>query len=336
MSDITLSIDQQNDLRTLRDLRNLGALTTNRIVSGRKVDSVVDNAVAFFRAQSLSDRATALGARKSNVDQSIQAVQAALDGISAVEGLLLQLKAVAGSSKGEPVSQRISATTEFKTISKQLAQLINDTSYQGLNLLTSTAASLSTQFSERTGSTLTINGVSLLGTPSPVSVVSNINGGLFPLRSGLLASGAWAFAPPIEQDGGVNFFAFNGLSLPASIAALLAGFSNLNVEQTTPNEGIPVSLAEAVYGSIDTSIDGAISQIQAVSSRLGINVDILRTRSSFTSNYSTTLTLGSDKLTLADLNQEAARSQALELRQQLATQSLGSGPSSQEILQLLE
>jgi flagellin-like hook-associated protein FlgL len=48
------------------------------------------------------------------------------------------------------------------------------------------------------------------------------------------------------------------------------------------------------------------------------------------------MTSGGDSLTLADLNTEAANSQALDLRQQLGIQSLGvANTINQAVLQLL-
>ena len=70
---------------------------------------------------------------------------------------------------------------------------------------------------------------------------------------------------------------------------------------------------------------------------MGTNVNILQDRSSFAANYSNVLLTGSDKLTLADLNTEAANSTALSLRQQLGIQSLTtSATQNSSVLQLLK
>ncbi|HLZ65685.1 MAG TPA: flagellin-like protein, partial [Aliidongia sp.] len=74
----------------------------------------------------------------------------------------------------------------------------------------------------------------------------------------------------------------------------------------------------------------------ALTAALGTNVNILQARSSFSANYSATLSGGGDKLTLADLNVEAANSQALTLRQQIGIQSLSvTGTQNSSILSLL-
>ncbi|HAE03610.1 MAG TPA: flagellin-like protein, partial [Rhodospirillaceae bacterium] len=75
---------------------------------------------------------------------------------------------------------------------------------------------------------------------------------------------------------------------------------------------------------------------RATSAELGTNVAILQTRLDFTNEYVNTLQGGSDKLTLADLNEEGANLVALQTRQQLGIQSLSiAGQQQQAILALL-
>jgi flagellin-like hook-associated protein FlgL len=92
-----------------------------------------------------------------------------------------------------------------------------------------------------------------------------------------------------------------------------------------------VSLFDA---AVDT-LDGAIATIRTNAATLGSNVSLMNSRLEFTTNYVNTHTSGSDKLTLADLNEEAANLVALRTRQQLAVQALAfAGQSEQAVLQL--
>jgi flagellin-like hook-associated protein FlgL len=124
----------------------------------------------------------------------------------------------------------------------------------------------------------------------------------------------------VHDSGSSNFAAgFSSLDLSASVGSTIAG-----------------SIVEAIFNATDTAIDNAINQVQAITSALGTNVNILQARSSFSLNYSNVLTSGGDSLTLADLNTEAANSQALNLRQQLGIQSLSNSTTqNQSILTLL-
>lgn len=66
------------------------------------------------------------------------------------------------------------------------------------------------------------------------------------------------------------------------------------------------------------AVEAAITEVQSNSSRIGSNAAILNIRESFTQDLSDTLQTGVDKLINADLNQEAARSLAANVRDGLA------------------
>jgi flagellin-like hook-associated protein FlgL len=323
MSDITLTTTQRQTLLSLSQTTSLFNRTQERLNTGKKVNSVTDNAQAFFQAQSLSQRATTINTAKSTIDQSIQSVQAALTATSAVSSLLSQLQGVLESAQSGSLSNRISDTTQFKTIGNQLDQLVKDASFQGLNLLTSTNSSLSTQFSDRTAATLKIQGFNLVATATGGNARS-------------LFTQANAFSS-------LGHIVFSNVVGVASIAAAggvdINGFSQLNTQEGTQAGGggtVKASVAEAVFAASINRVSNAISQLNAISQELGTNVGILQSRADFSSNYSNALTTGSNDLTLADLNTEAANSQALTLRQQLGIQSLTtSGTQNSSILTLL-
>jgi len=316
MSDITLTSTQRQTLLSLTSVTSLFNRTQNRLNTGKKVNSVTDNAQAFFQAQSLSNRSSTILNAKATIDQSVQSVQAALTATSAVSALLGQLQGVLQSARGASLSNRISDTQQFNTIGSQLAQLVKDASFQGLNLLTSTASSLTTQFSDRTAATLTIQGFNLVATATTTSRT--------------LFTQAAAF----KTNGTLIFSAIVG---DTSLTNEAAGFSALDLTGTQAGTGtVKASIAQAIFSGAINRISNAINQLNAISASLGTNVAILQARSNFSSNYSNTLTTGADALTLADLNTEAANSQALTLRQQLGIQSLTtSGTQNSSILTLL-
>lgn len=315
MSGITLTAVQTSTLQSLSSASSLFGTTQTELNTGKKVNSASDDAVAFFRSKSLYDRSSQILTRKANIDQSIQSVQAALNATSAVDGLLKQLKGVLEGARGATVSSRVSATTQFKNIAKQLAQLVKDASYQGLNLLTSTNASLTTQFSERTAATFSISGFSFTSTAAG-------NG------NSLFTGSRIAF----KSDGTLNFSAVVASN---GTGGGVQGFSQLDLSSST-SAAITASVAAAIFTASDNRIDAAISQNSALTAALGTNVNILQARSSFSANYAATLSGGGDKLTLADLNTEAANSQALALRQQIGIQSLSvTGTQNSSILTLL-
>ncbi len=128
-------------------------------------------------------------------------------------------------------------------------------------------------------------------------------------------------------------------------AAVYSAASLVGVESVT--SAAPVDLATVVgrytvdssfttqINSLVTSLDTALTTLRTKSQTLGSNVALLQTRLEFTESYVNTLQSGSDKLTLADLNEEGANLLALQTRQQLGISALSfAGQAEQGILAL--
>jgi flagellin-like hook-associated protein FlgL len=315
MSSITLTATERQTILSLQQVTSLQNTTQERLNTGKKVNSATDNAVAYFRSQALYDRSTAFNNYNQNIDQSIQSLNAALTATSSVETLLQQLQGVLENARGASTSQRTSATVQFTNIADQLAQLVKDSTYQGLNILTSSSATLTTQFSDRTAATFTVSGYNLINSTKGNS------------RSIFTQSAA-----VFKSSGNL---VFSSLVHNAANSKSVKGFSSLNLSASTGST-VPGSIAEQIFNATDTAIQNAINQVQAITAALGTNVNILTARSQFSVNYANVLTSGGDALTLADLNSEAADSEALNLRQQLGIQSLtNSTTQNQSILTLL-
>ncbi len=98
---------------------------------------------------------------------------------------------------------------------------------------------------------------------------------------------------------------------------------------------ISAATAVTVLDDALKAFDSAIGAVRSNAKKLGSNVALLKERLDFTIKYTSGLTSGADKLTLADLNQEGANLVALQTRQSLATQALAfAGQAEQSILQL--
>lgn len=161
-SDIILGTATRQNLLSLQGINtNLGT-TQGHLATGLKVASALDDAVKFFQAQSLSSRANDLAVRKDAIDQGISSLTTATNAAQSAVGVLQQLQGILSSAKTETASQRASSAKQFNTLTQQLNSLLNDASYQGLNLVNSTAGTLSLQFSNSTKSTLKISGQNLL------------------------------------------------------------------------------------------------------------------------------------------------------------------------------
>ena len=103
--------------------------------------------------------------------------------------------------------------------------------------------------------------------------------------------------------------------------------------------GIGISSAKwETYEDIATSINEikeAIASLRSFAGELGNNYTAVQTRQNFIEALSDILETGSDKLVLADMNEESANYLALQTRQQLAVNSLSlASQSAQSVLSL--
>jgi flagellin len=160
-SNVILGSATRQNLLSLQNVNDQISTSQNALATGLKVSSAVDNAVSFFQAQSLNERASDLTQRKGQIDQAISSVTTATQGVQSVVSVLEQLQGILQSAATETASQRAAAATQFGTIAKQLNNLVNAASYQGLNLINSSKSALNLQFSQTSTDKFKITGFNL-------------------------------------------------------------------------------------------------------------------------------------------------------------------------------
>lgn len=156
INDISLSGGMRQALTSLQLFASLQSRTTERLASGKRVNSAVDDPTAYFAAQNHMGRANDLSARKSAMAEAVQTVKAATTGIDAITGLIEQAKGIAEAAYGGTAAERSALATQFDDILTQIDQLAGDASYRGRNLLQS--GTLDVLFNEDGTSSLTITG----------------------------------------------------------------------------------------------------------------------------------------------------------------------------------
>lgn len=159
MSDVALSSSIRSNLLSLQRTTDLMDRTSQRLSTGKKVQSAVDDAVAFFQAKGLSDRANDLDERKSRMEQGIKSVNTAIEGLDAVESILRQMKGAVVSAKSSKAEKRAELMETYNGLAVQLNKLVGDATYQGLNLIAGTQASLRVQFSDQESAYMDVTGV---------------------------------------------------------------------------------------------------------------------------------------------------------------------------------
>jgi flagellin len=95
MSDITLSAGVRQNLLALQNTAALETLTQNRLATGKKVNSALDNPISYFLSQNLTTRANDLGSLLDSIGQAVQTLDAANQGITSLTSLVQSAKSIA-------------------------------------------------------------------------------------------------------------------------------------------------------------------------------------------------------------------------------------------------
>jgi flagellin-like hook-associated protein FlgL len=161
MAEIFLNASVRQNLLSLTQTVDLSSRTQNRLASGLKVASAIDDAVAYFTSKSLADRAADFGEKKNDIDQAVSSLTAATNATEAVDRLLKQMKGIVISAKTASTTEKSTLQTQFNDLSSQLNLLVADASYNGVNLVNSSTTTLTVQFSTTSTSKFDITGQNL-------------------------------------------------------------------------------------------------------------------------------------------------------------------------------
>ena len=292
MSDITLTAATRTNLLSLQRTVRLVGRTQERLATGLKVNSALDDALAFFKARNLNSRATDLMSIKDNITDGINIIKASIQGLESVEQTLKQMKALALSAISSPESSsRSKIASQFNELRSQIDNLMEDANFNGVNLLKNSIASfrpgsdlLTVKFNERTEA-LAINQL-------VVSGLSTSDFNTIAARSALV----------LGTPGMTTVWGQTG---PAAITAI--------------NRAL-------------RSIDSALVTVRQSAQTFGTRSALLEIRRTFTENIINTLRGGAGDLVNADLNEESANLLSLQTRQQLGTISLSIAQQSEQAI----
>ena len=117
MADISLTASMRTNLLSLQNTQSLMDTTQERLSTGLKVNSAIDNASSYYTAQSLNNRASDLSALLDSMGQGIQTIQAANEGIEAITEFVEQAKAIANSARDA------ASKTDVKTLNAKFSDV---------------------------------------------------------------------------------------------------------------------------------------------------------------------------------------------------------------------
>ncbi|MEO0980215.1 MAG: ABC transporter substrate-binding protein, partial [Pseudomonadota bacterium] len=160
MKDITLSAAVRQNLLTLQSTADLMSGVQNKLATGLKVNSALDNPNSFFTASGLNSRASDLSNLLDDMGQSLQTIKAADKGIQTITDLVESAKAKANQAlQTQSQYERKTFAAQYNDLLEQIEDVAKDSSYKGKNLLGGVGNNLTTIFNEDATSKQTIESV---------------------------------------------------------------------------------------------------------------------------------------------------------------------------------
>src|SRR5664279_2785686 len=158
MSDIVLSSGVRSNLLQLQQTSELISQTQNKLATGKRVNSALDNPISYFTAQSLSVRANDLSSLLDSMSTGINTIQAANNGITAITKLVQSAQSLASQAQQTAdTTTRATLAAQFDSLMTQISQLAGDSGFNGTNLLAGNP--LTVKLDETNNSSTTVNSV---------------------------------------------------------------------------------------------------------------------------------------------------------------------------------
>jgi len=175
MSDIVLSAGVRSNLLQLQQTSNLISSTQTKLATGKRVNTALDNAINFFTAQGLDNRASDLNNLLDTMSNGINTIQAANNGITSITKLVQSAQSlVSQAQQTTDTTVRASLSSQFDTLLTQIGQLAGDSGFNGINLLG--GDSLTVTLNETGTSTTTVTGVDYTNAQAaPLSIATAAN-----------------------------------------------------------------------------------------------------------------------------------------------------------------
>ena len=141
MSDIILSSSVRQNLLSLQSTADLLSTTQNRLATGKKVNTALDNPTNFFTAQSLDNRASDINNLLDGIGNGVQVLQAANTGITSLQKLVDTAKSIANQVLQSPVGYSARSTvSSAAAVGGTAANLVDGTVIKSGDVLAIAAA----------------------------------------------------------------------------------------------------------------------------------------------------------------------------------------------------
>ncbi|MFL6838569.1 MAG: flagellin [Bradyrhizobium sp.] len=273
MSGIVLSASVRQNLLSLQSTADLLSTTQNRLATGNKVNSALDNPTNFFTAQGLNNRASDISNLLDSIGNGVQVLQAANTGITSLQKLVDSAKSIANQVLQAPAgfSVKASATTAAPAGAGALA--VAGTAADLTNAGTNSLNGKTFVFTPAVGAATTITVSSTVATGN-VNSIDAFNAALSSAGIGLTAS--------LASDGSIGFVSTNDnasqtLTLgttPAANTVALSGtgtFALVTPTGGTAGKPLADAASQAIRANLVNQFNNVIQQITTTAQDASFN-----------------------------------------------------------------
>lgn len=307
MTSLITNSSAMNALSALRQVNNNLSQVQGRISSGLQITSAKDNAAYFQISETMKGDSGSLSAINEGLTLTKNSVATARLGSETIQGLSQQFLDKVAFAQGAEGGQA-EIENDLLELVKQMETTLSQSTFNGDDMLG--AASYAADITDAT-----IDGATGLVTAVAVNAGANVGDDRDVVTGISRAGGTYATTT-------ITVGSYDMASRVADFRVLATGFAT-NAEDATTG-------AAFLDGALVTT-ETALGSVVDISTKLGQSEKSIENQQQFLTKMVNNIDTGIGSMIDANMEEEAARLQALQTQQQLATQALSianQGPSS--------
>ncbi|MEM1365580.1 MAG: flagellin [Pseudomonadota bacterium] len=242
MANVYLSAGVRSNLLTMQGISKDMQTVENRLATGLKVNSAMDDPANYFTSQGLEMRAADLDNILDDMGQAVQTLKAADSAITTITNMIETVKAKANQAiQSNDGFVRAEYAMQYNELLEQISKVAEDAGYNGKNLLEGAGNDLSVYFNEDFTNRIRVDAVDY----TDVAV-------------------AFGLGPLTELIAGANTTALGANATPAGeSSALISTSADFTVGEFIRVTGTPSGVDEYIEIEDDMTIADFVNEMNS-------------------------------------------------------------------------
>ena len=267
IGDVSLTASARQNLLSIQNTADLLGKTQTKLASGKKVNSSLDSAAAYFASKGFLNSANDFANLKDSISTAVQTIKSATDAIDTIQAVVNQMQGLTNSAlQTSDTTTLTSLATQYNGLRTQIDGIVTDSVFNGTNLLNSTATSLQVFFNATNTTSLTISavnntstGLGVVGAAGSWATTANVLG-----AQSLLQTALATLRTNSSSFGNNNTILATRLEFTTNLVSTLQTASDNLVLADTNEEGANMQAlqAQSQLGIVALGISG--QQAQAI------------------------------------------------------------------------